>query len=117
MMNETELKDVVNDSNIEDSVVIGYKHNQDEYVILFVKMNQKILNEELIIEIKNIIKLNCSPRHVPYKIFEVEDIPYTINGKKVELAVKNVLEGKDVNNKDALSNPESLDFYKDVKIL
>ena len=65
--------------------------------------------------IKNIIKLNCSPRHVPYKIFKIEDIPYTINGKKVELAVKNILEGKNVNNKDALSNPESLDFYKSIK--
>ena len=102
---------------IKDSVVVGYKYNQDEYVILFIKMNKEVLNKELIIDIKNIIKSNCSPRHVPYKIFEVEDIPYTINGKKVELAVKNVLEGKDVNNKDALSNPESLDFYKKINIL
>ena len=54
---------------------------------------------------------------MPSKIFAVDSIPYTLSGKKVELAVKNVLEGKDVNNKDALSNPESLDFYKDVKIL
>ncbi len=80
-------------------------------------MNKEALNEDLIINIKNIIKINCSPRHVPYKIFEIEDIPYTINGKKVELAVKNILEGKDVNNKDSLSNPESLDFYKNIKIL
>ena len=80
-------------------------------------MNKKVLNEELIIDIKNIIKSNCSPRHIPYKIFEIQDIPYTINGKKVELAVKNILEGKNVNNRDALSNPESLDFYKNIKIL
>ena len=102
---------------IKDSVVVGYNYNQDEYIILFIKMNKKVLNEELIIDIKNIIKSNCSPRHIPHKIFEIQDIPYTINGKKVELAVKNILEGKDVNNKDALSNPESLDFYKNIKIL
>ena len=102
---------------IKDSVVVGYNYNQDEYIILFIKMNKKVLNEELIIDIKNIIKSNCSPRHIPYKIFEIQDIPYTINGKKVELAVKNILEGKNVNNRDALSNPESLDFYKNIKIL
>ena len=102
---------------IKDSVVVGYNYNQDEYIILFIKMNKKVLNEELIIDIKNIIKSNCSPRHIPHKIFEIQDIPYTINGKKVELAVKNILEGKNVNNRDALSNPESLDFYKNIKIL
>ena len=102
---------------IEDSVVVGYTDNQDEHIILFVKMKKEVLNKKLIINIKNIIKINCSPRHIPYKIFEIEDIPYTINGKKVELAVKNILEGKDVTNKDALSNPESLDFYKNIKIL
>ena len=101
---------------IEDSVVVGYNYNQDEHIILFVKMNKEILTKELITDIKIVIKSNCSPRHVPYKIFEIEDIPYTINGKKVELAIKNILEGKDVNNKDALSNPECLDFYKNIKI-
>ena len=101
---------------IKDSVVVGYNYNQDEHIILFVKMKKEKLTKELIADIKIIIKSNCSPRHVPYKIFETEDIPYTINGKKVELAVKNILEGKDVNNKDALSNPESLDFYKNIKI-
>ena len=54
---------------IEDSVVVGYRGNQDEYVILFVKMDKE-LNDKIIADIKNIIKLNCSPRHVPYKIFK-----------------------------------------------
>ena len=66
---------------------------------------------------KNYIVKACTQWHVPAKVIQVEDIPYTLNGKKVELAVKNVLEGKDVNNKDALSNPKSLEFYKNIKIL
>ena len=67
-------------------------------------------------EIKEKIKTDCSPRHIPYKIIKISDIPYTINGKKVELAVKSTLEGKNVANLDALSNPESLNFYKKINI-
>ena len=68
-------------------------------------------------DIKNHIKNQCSPRHMPYKIIQIEDIPYTINGKKVELAVKNIVEGKNVANIDSLSNPESLNFYKKIDII
>ena len=55
--------------------------------------------------------------HIPYKIFQIEDIPYTINGKKVEIAVRNILEKRDVTNLDALSNPKSLEYYKSIKVI
>ena len=60
------------------------------------------------------IKSNCSPRHVPSKILETPDIPYTINGKKVEIAVKKIIAGKYISNRDALANPESLDYFRDI---
>jgi len=63
---------------------------------------------------KKTVKDNTSPRHVPAKIIAVADIPYTINMKKVELAVRNVVHGRPVLNKDALANPEALDLYKDL---
>ncbi len=102
---------------IEDSVVIGYSYKDDEVIILFVKINNIKLTNQMKDDIKNHIKNQCSPRHVPYKIIQIEDIPYTINGKKVELAVKNIVEGKNVANIDSLSNPESLNFYKKIDII
>ena len=80
-------------------------------------MINKQLTDSFKNDIINNIKENCSPRHVPYKIFQIEDIPYTINGKKVEIAVRNILENKDVTNLDALANPESLEHYKSIKII
>ena len=103
--------------DIDDSVVIGYKYESDELIVLFVKTSEKKLNQELIKDIKYKIKHNCSPRHVPFKIIPVKDIPYTINGKKVEIAVKNIIEGKNVTNIDALSNPESLNYFKEIDII
>ena len=91
--------------SIDDSVVVGFnKDKKDEVIILFVKLYDCKLDDVLVKSIKDYIRVNCSPRHVPYKIFQVNEIPYTINGKKVELAVKYVLEGTDITNKDALSN-------------
>ena len=82
---------------------------------LFLKMNSgNNLNDELIDSIKRSIRANCTPRHVPSIVKTVEDIPYTISGKKVELAVKNVLHGEEVTNKDALANPEALEYFKDI---
>ena len=104
-----------NISEIEDSVVVGKKEDDDELVVLFVKLAGGIsLNEILIKKIKTNIRSNCSPRHVPSIIKEVPDIPHTINGKKVEIAVKKIINGEDVKNKSALANPESLDYYKDI---
>ena len=106
---------VENILEIEDSLVIGQEWQGDERVILFVKLNDEYeLDEKLIAKINNTIKSNCSPRHVPSKILETPDIPYTINGKKVEIDVKKIINGKDINNSDALANPESLDFYKNL---
>lgn len=109
---------IENMEEIDDSLVIGQEWQGDERVILFVKLNDEYeLDDNLIYKIKNTIKSNCSPRHVPAKILETPDIPYTINGKKVEIAVKKIIHGKDVQNRDALANPESLDYYKNLKEL
>ena len=71
----------------------------------------------MIQKIRNVIKNNASPRHIPAKIIPVTDIPYTVNGKKVELAVRNIIHGKPVQNIDALANPDSLDLYKNLEEL
>ena len=103
---------------IEDSLVIGQHWKNDVRVILFVRLSPGCgLTEELKKKIRDTIRVNASPRHVPAKILEVPDVPYTLNMKKVELAVKKVIEGKPVLNKDALRNPESLDFYANLKEL
>ena len=103
---------------IADSVVIGQNWENDVRVILFVVMKSGCkLTEELVAEIKKTIRTNASPRHVPSKIIEVKDIPYTLNMKKVELAVKNVVENRPVTNKDALSNSEALEYFKDIPML
>ncbi|RLB02203.1 MAG: acetoacetate--CoA ligase [Deltaproteobacteria bacterium] len=103
---------------IADSIVVGQEWKNDVRVILFVKMAEGYeLTDELKKKIRDVIRTNASPRHVPAKIIAVPDIPYTLNMKKVELAVKNVIHGKPVLNKDALSNPEALDYYKDIKEL
>jgi acetoacetyl-CoA synthetase len=97
---------------IADSLVVGQDWDHDVRVVLFVKLNPGMeLDEGLIKRIKTNIRTNCTPRHVPAKVIAVADIPYTISGKKVELAVRNVLHGREVKNKDALANPESLDLY------
>ena len=77
-------------------------------------LHNKNLTERIIKEIKTIIKNNCSPRHVPSKIIKVKDIPYTLSGKKVELAVKNIVQGIRVVNKDSLENPSALNYYKNI---
>ena len=75
------------------------------------------LNEDLLLKIKKQIKENASPRHVPAKIISVLDIPRTKNGKIVELAVKNIIEGNEIKNKEALANPEVLEQFKNLKEL
>jgi acetoacetyl-CoA synthetase len=100
---------------IDDSVVVGQNWKNDVRVILFVKLAQGYeLNGELKEKIKQTIRTNASPRHVPAKIIAVPDVPYTLNMKKVELAVKKIIEGKPVLNKDALGNPEALDYYQNI---
>jgi acetoacetyl-CoA synthetase len=100
---------------LADSVVVGQPWNNDVRVILFVKLAPGYeLTRELEAKIRADIRANASPRHVPAKIIACPDVPYTLNMKKVELAVKKVIEGKEVKNKDALKNPEALDFFADL---
>jgi acetoacetyl-CoA synthetase len=90
----------------------------DVRIVLFIVLNQNYkLNEELLLKIKKQIKENASPRHVPAKIISVLDIPRTKNGKIVELAVKNIIEGNEIKNKEALANPEVLEQFKNLKEL
>jgi len=103
---------------IEDSVVVGQEWKNDVRVILFVKMAEGAqLTPELKDRIKDSIRANASPRHMPRKIIQVPDIPYTLNMKKVELAVRKVIHNQPVKNKDALRNPEALDAYTGIKEL
>ena len=103
---------------IEDCVVVGQKWKNDVRVILFVKMAQGYeLTDEIIKKAKSTIRSNASPRHVPAVIVSVPDIPYTHNMKKVELAVNKVIHNQPVLNKDSLKNPESLDYFANLKEL
>jgi len=103
---------------IEDSLVVGQDWKGDVRVILFVKMAEgHALTDDLKNRIRTTLRQNASPRHVPAKIIQTPAVPYTLNMKKVELAVKKVIEGKPVLNKDALSNPDALDFYSNLKEL
>jgi acetoacetyl-CoA synthetase len=100
---------------VSDSLVVGQDWENDVRIILFVKLNEgHTLDDDLTKRIKKAIRDNTSPRHVPAKVIQIADVPYTINMKKVELAVKNVIHGKPVTNRDALANPESLDLYADL---
>lgn len=100
---------------VEDSIVIGQNWKNDIRVILFVKTKAgQQLNKELIDKIKKELRTQASPRHVPAITLPVNEIPYTLNMKKVELAVKNVVEGKKVLNRDSLRNPDCLDQFKDI---
>ncbi|VVO53056.1 acetoacetate--CoA ligase [Pseudomonas fluorescens] len=97
-----------------DSVAIGQQWQDDVRVVLFVRLQDGVeLNEALQAQIRQVIRANTTPRHVPAKIVEVTDIPRTISGKVVELAVKNVVHGLPVKNTDALANPEALEQFRD----
>jgi acetoacetyl-CoA synthetase len=103
---------------VADCVVVGQDWKNDIRVILFVKMAEGVeLTGAIKAKIKQTIRSNASPRHVPAKIIAVADIPYTLNMKKVEIAVKKVIQNQPVSNKDALSNPEALECYADIKEL
>ncbi|MBE9505917.1 MAG: acetoacetate--CoA ligase [Chloroflexi bacterium] len=100
---------------IADSLAIGQEFRGDQRILLFVKLAEGYeLTDELQQEIRKTLLRNASPRHVPAKIIAVPDIPYTLNMKKVEGAVTNVIHGKPVLNRDALVNPESLEYYTDL---
>jgi acetoacetyl-CoA synthetase len=98
-----------------ESICIGQDWEHDTRVILFVRLREGIeLSEELAQEIRSTIRANTTPRHVPAIIIQVADIPRTVSGKIVELAVRNVVHGRPVKNVSALANPEALELYKDL---
>ncbi len=103
---------------IQESIVIGQSWKNDIRILLFIVFNYGFnLTEELKDTIKKAIKLNASPRHVPSKIIAVSEIPKTKNGKIVELAVKQTVEGGTIKNLEALANPDSLKEFKNIKEL
>ncbi len=97
---------------IADSLVVGKQIEGDVEVILFVVLKENyFLSDDLIQKIKMNIRNSCTPRHVPSKIYEIREVPYTISGKKVEIAVTKILNGEKVDNKEALANPASLEQF------
>ena len=103
---------------VQESLVVGQPWANDVRIVLFLVMNKSCdFKEELIKKIKQKIRVDASPRHVPSKIIKVSDIPRTKNGKIVELAVKNIIEGNNVKNIQALANPEILEQYKNIEEL
>ena len=103
---------------VQDSLVIGQDWKNDQRIILFLKMENGVnLTKHLITKIKSEIRKGCSPRHVPELVLETKGIPYTINGKKVEIAVKKILQGEQVSNIDVLEDPSILEYYKNIPIL
>ena len=100
---------------IADSLAVGQNYQEDQRVVLFVKLAAGFtLTDELSDKIRWTLRENASPRHVPALIFEVPEIPYTLNMKKVESAVTNIINGREVSNKDALINPGSLEYYEKI---
>ncbi|MGB8884319.1 MAG: acetoacetate--CoA ligase, partial [Azonexus sp.] len=102
---------------ILESLVIGQDwppgKNDDVRVVLFVKLQAgHALDAALIERVKKQIRDNTTPRHVPSRVVQVQDIPRTKSGKIVELAVRNVVHGQPVKNVEALANPEALEFYR-----
>ena len=103
---------------VKESLVVGQSWDNDIRIILFIILNSKFeLNEDLLKKMKLQIRKNASPRHVPHKIIQVNDIPRTKSGKIVELAVKNTIEGNTIKNIEALSNPDALEQFKNLKEL
>ncbi len=100
-----------------ESLAVGYHRNNGEKIILFVTLAEgKKLTEELINKIKSSIKNNISPHHVPAKIIQAPDLPKTMNGKLVEIAVKKIINQQEISQIEALSNPQSLEFFKTLKL-
>ena len=102
-------------NEISDSLVVGQSWKGNQRILLFLKMEQnQPFNETIVKKVKHLIKIEGSPRHVPEIVLETEEIPYTINGKKVEIAVKKIIEGISIDNIESLQNPKALIHYKDI---
>ena len=98
-----------------EGLVVGQQWENDTRIILFVILRSGYtLNEELIKRIREKIRSGASPRHVPAKVLQVADIPRTVSGKITEIAITDVIHGREVKNREALANPEALGLYKDL---
>ena len=103
---------------ITEGLVVGQDYNDDVRIVLFITTkNNEGLDDEKIKSIKSRIRKNCSPKHVPSVIIKVPEIPRTKSGKIVELAVRKVIHGETINNKEAIANPESLKFFENLSQL
>jgi acetoacetyl-CoA synthetase len=99
---------------IVESLVIGQKWDRDERIVLFVRLRDgETLTEELQDRIRRHIRENATPRHVPARIVQVTEIPRTKSGKIVELAVRDVVHGREIKNREALANPDALEQFRD----
>ena len=99
---------------VVESIVIGQRWEHDERVVLFVRLREELtLDDDLEARIRARIRANTSPRHVPARIVQVSEVPRTRSGKIVELAVRDVVHGREIKNREALANPESLEQFKD----
>jgi acetoacetyl-CoA synthetase len=112
----SEIYNVVEEfEEIADSIVVGQEWKGDQRILLFIKIAEGYqMSDELKVKIRRELRVKAGPRHVPELIFEVPDIPYTFSMKKVESAVSNIANHKPVTNKDALRNPESLDYFRSL---
>ena len=112
----SEIYNVVEElEEIADSIVVGQEWKGDQRILLFIKLTDGFrLTDELMQKIRKELRMRAGPRHVPELIMEVPDIPYTFSMKKVESAVSNIVNNKPVTNRDALRNPESLEFYQEL---
>ena len=99
---------------VVESLVIGQDWNNDVRVVLFVRLREGLsLDDSVIRKIRQQIRANTTPRHVPAKVLQVSDIPRTKSGKIVELAVRDIVHGRRIKNREALANPEALEQYRD----
>jgi acetoacetyl-CoA synthetase len=100
---------------VVEALAVGQEWDDDTRIVLFVKLaSGASLDDNLVSTIRTTLRENCSPRHVPARIVAVADLPRTRSNKLAELAVADVIHGREVRNKEALANPESLDYFKDV---
>ncbi|HEX5017642.1 MAG TPA: acetoacetate--CoA ligase [Actinomycetes bacterium] len=100
---------------VQESLAVGQAWDDDTRIVLFVRMADGVeLDDALVATIKKTLRENCSPRHVPARIVAVNDLPRTRSNKLAELAVADVIHGREVRNKEALANPESLEFFRDL---
>ena len=103
---------------VQESLVVGQEWQGDVRIVLFVRLREGLaLDDALRERIRRQVRENASPHHVPKKIVQVRDIPRTLNGKIVELAVRETIHGRPVHNLDALANPQALEEYRGISEL